>query len=688
MDLVGPLNFVDSIVNHATAPQLNGATYVKTYKINGTTYVFAASENSSGIQVLKLAANGNLTPVAAVGDSSTVELSGINALDIVKVGNEYFLGAIAYNGSAITMFRIDDDGVGTDGHLVHVETYRNFPSSGEPNVAQGLVQNPSAIDGVKVGGNTFFVVSSYSSDALSVYRVKSNGQLVQTDSVLDTEKVNYQIDAAWAMDTHSIGNKTYVIAGSYGNDDGLSVFQLTKAGKLVDVDNETFGKNRSVRDITGFEVDGKHYVAVSDGSSYDILIYSMAANGKLTFLEATDTYASYGLWNMHDLEPLEVDGVQYLMATSAANDTIAVFSLNASGALELVQSIASSVELSGADDIHVQKMGSRTFILIADDTGDRVAVYEIGGGDDALVGTMGADRIAGQDGDDDLVGRAGNDLLLGGNGEDVLSGHNGNDLLKGGKDDDVLIGGKGNDRLEGGEGADVLIGGAGNDRAEYTGSGQAVTVNLATGETQGGDAKGDFLLSIESLTGSRYADTLTGDESKNLILGGNGNDNIEGAGGWDNLQGQGGRDTVSGGKGNDRINLGGGNDTGDGGDGNDRIDGGSGKDLLIGGAGDDDLNGGGGNDRLVGGTGSDDLNGGGGNDVFVFETLHGGDTIEDFDVNGDRIDLSGHAGFNSFADVLAGSSEFSGNTLIGSGANAIFIEGVTKAELGADDFIF
>jgi Ca2+-binding RTX toxin-like protein len=78
----------------------------------------------------------------------------------------------------------------------------------------------------------------------------------------------------------------------------------------------------------------------------------------------------------------------------------------------------------------------------------------------------------------------------------VLSGHKGNDLLKGGNDDDVLIGGKGNDRLEDGEGSDVLIGGAGNDRAEYTGSSQAVTVNLATGQTQGGDAKGDYLLSI------------------------------------------------------------------------------------------------------------------------------------------------------------------------------------------------
>lgn len=688
MDLVGPFKFVDSIENHATTPQLNGVTYVKTYKINGTTYIFAAGNHSSGIQVLKLSANGSMTPVMSVGDSSSAELSGAVALDIVKVGNEYFLGAIAYNGSAITMFRIDDDGVGTDGHLVHVDTYRNFPATGQSNVAQGLVQNPTAIDGVEVGGNAFFVVSSFSSDALSVYRVKPNGQLVQTDSVLDTDKVNYQINAAWAMDTHSIGDNTYVIAGSYGDDDGVSVFRLTSAGKLVDIDNETFGRNRSVRDITGIEVDGKHYVAVADGSSYDILLYKMAANGKLTYLGVTDTYDNYNLWGMHDLEPVEVDGVQYLLASSAANDTIAVFSVNASGTLDLVQSISSAVELDGADDIHVQKMGSRTFILVAAETGDRVAVYEIGGGDDALVGTMAADRIAGQDGDDDLVGRAGNDLLLGAAGDDVLSGHRGNDNLQGGDGDDVLIGGKGNDRLEGGDGADVLLGGAGNDRAEYTGSDKAVQVNLATGQVQGGDATGDYLSSIESLTGSRFADTLTGDGANNLIRGGSGNDTIVGAAGNDNLQGQAGRDTVSGGAGKDRLILGNGNDTGDGGGGKDRIDGGGGNDLLIGAAGDDDLNGGGGNDRLIGGAGSDMLNGGGGSDVFVFETQHGGDTIEDFDVNGDLIDLSGHTGFNNFAAVLAGSSEFSGNTLIGSGDNAIFVQGVTKSELGADDFIF
>ncbi|MFD3189073.1 beta-propeller fold lactonase family protein [Sedimentitalea sp. HM32M-2] len=688
MDVIGTFQFVDSVAQHATAPELSGATYVKTIQVNGVTYVYVAGESAHGIQVLKIAANGTLTPVMSIANSTAVELHSVVGLDVVKVGNEYFLAALAYGGSAISMFRIDDDGVGTDGHLIHLDSYRNFPGTGEPTAAQGLVSNPTSIDSVKVGGNTFFVTSSYSSDALSVYKVGPTGVLTLTDSLKDVEKPGYQLDQLWAMDTHVIGDKTFVITGSYGGDDGFSVFRLTNAGNLVDVQNVTFAEQRSVRDVTALEIDGKHYVVLANSNGYDMLIYRMAPNGTMTHLSTTDMNAKYKLWGFQNVEPLTVDGVQYLLATSGANDTLAVFSIDAAGVPTLVQSITSSVELDNADDIHVQQMGSRTFVLVTAKSGNRVAVYEIGANDDPLVGTNGADRIVGQNGDDDLVGRAGKDLLLGGNGDDVLSGHRGNDILQGGNGFDVLSGGRDNDILEGGAGPDVLIGGGGVDQISYAGSAQAVTVNLATGQASGGDAAGDIFSQIEGIIGSAHADTLIGDAGRNNIRGGNGNDSVTGAGGNDILNGQGGHDTVMGGAGNDRLILGGGNDTGNGGDGNDRIDGGSKNDILIGGAGNDDLNGGGGRDRLVGGSGDDSLNGGGANDVFVFETLHGGDTIEDFNVNGDRIDLSGHSGFNNFSQVLAGSFEFMGNTVIGGGANSIQLIGVAKADLGADDFIF
>jgi len=69
-----------------------------------------------------------------------------------------------------------------------------------------------------------------------------------------------------------------------------------------------------------------------------------------------------------------------------------------------------------------------------------------------------------------------------------------------------------------------------------------------------------------------------------------------------------------------------------GGAGNDTISGGSVNDTLIGGAG---------NDRIIGGTGDDWLVGNAGHDVFVYNSREfNDDTIADFDINGDRIDLS------------------------------------------------
>jgi len=688
MNVIGTFNFVDSVVNHATAPALNGATYVKTIEVNGVTYVYTAGNTGGGIQVLRIAANGKLKPVMSVLDSATVELSGIVGLDVVKVGSEYFLGAIAYNGSAISMFRIDDDGAGTDGHLIHLDNYKHFPAPGDPDDAQGVMQNPTSIDGIQVDGTTFFVTSTYGSGAISVYKVGASGTLQQTDAVVDTDKVTYNLSQSWTLDTHVIGNKTYVLTSSYGSDDGISVFRLTKTGKLIDVQDVAFPENRSVRDITALEINGKHYVVVANTSGYDILVYEMAANGTLTFLSETDMNANFSLWDFRNVEPLTIDGVQFLLATSGANDTLAVFSIDPSGALSLIESITSSVNLDNADDIHVQKMGSRTFVLVTGVNGDNVAVYEIGADDDPLVGTKGDDRIVGMNGDDDLVGRAGNDILLGGNGDDVLSGHKGADNLKGGNGFDILSGGGGDDVLSGGDGGDVLIGGAGFDLLSYVGSSQAVTVNLANGQAANGDAAGDLFSLIEGVIGSGHDDVITGDSARNELSGGNGNDVLNGAGGKDMLNGQGGKDTVNGGDGNDRLILGGGNDIGNGGNQNDRISGGAGNDRLNGGAGNDDLKGGGGDDWLNGGSGDDVQNGGGGADVFVFQTEHGGDTVEDFQVNIDKIDMSGHSGFNSFADILAGSFEFMGNTVIGSGSDSIQVLDVAKADLDQNDFLF
>ncbi|MCY4339259.1 MAG: calcium-binding protein [Gammaproteobacteria bacterium] len=282
-----------------------------------------------------------------------------------------------------------------------------------------------------------------------------------------------------------------------------------------------------------------------------------------------------------------------------------------------------------------------------------------------LVGTDLDDKLTGGDGDQTLYGRA---------GDDVLDGKGGNDLL---------IGGKGADTLKGGDGE--------KDTISYRDSAMAVTINLLSGQADGGDATGDTLDdSIEYVIGSMHDDRLTGNDEDNWLWGLAGMDTLDGGFGEDTLEGGHGGDTLIGGDGGDTASYAGSmmgvtvrlhsqqamggdaegdvfgrlvratypNDDGDivvemvpdierltgsahddilagdsraniimGGDGHDRLYGGPG-------GGDDVLHGDKGNDRIFGGKGDDMLHGGDGNDHLwgnsgtdIYDGGKGNDTI-------------------------------------------------------------
>jgi len=275
-----------------------------------------------------------------------------------------------------------------------------------------------------------------------------------------------------------------------------------------------------------------------------------------------------------------------------------------------------------------------------------------------LVGTRFDDRLTGSTGDNHLEGGLGNDTILASGGDDIIGGGLGTNLLDGGSGSDwvlydwadaavsvnllrttaqntwgagidtllgvenllgtrfndrltgniaanTLVGGEGNDTLLGSSGNDTLAGGTGDDymdagtgrdAASYADAGSAVTVSLlvTTAQNTGGGGT-DTLLGVESLIGSRFADTLTGNSTHNML---------------------------------------------EGGDGDDTLDGGLRNDTLTGGAGDDLLLGGGWNDILTGGFGQDTLAGGQGSDQFIITFAGGYDIIADLS-HGDQIVVEG-----------------------------------------------
>ena len=186
-------------------------------------------------------------------------------------------------------------------------------------------------------------------------------------------------------------------------------------------------------------------------------------------------------------------------------------------------------------------------------------------------------------------------------------------------------------------------------------------------------------------------------DNSELIVGTDGDDTIDAGGGRDWVTAGGGDDTVRGGDDGDIIRGGSGDDElyGDGGNdvirgdsGDDEIYGGSGNDTLLGDAGADTIDGGSGNDFIAGGAGNDTLTGGSGADTFVFGGSSGDDTITDFNVAEDTIDLTMLSEQIGYADLTI--TDVTGGVTITHTAigGTITLTGVTAAQLSAGNFNF
>lgn len=138
-------------------------------------------------------------------------------------------------------------------------------------------------------------------------------------------------------------------------------------------------------------------------------------------------------------------------------------------------------------------------------------------------------------------GKRTRDILIGDGGPNFLRGYSGNDSLRGRAGNDYFLVESGTEDVDGGSGDyDVL------DYYFWTGG---VTVNLKSSST----AYGGSLDGVESVLGTRYADTLRGNEKSNFLFGQGGDDTLIGRRGRDALAGGSGSNALYGGRASDRC---------------------------------------------------------------------------------------------------------------------------------------
>ncbi len=285
-----------------------------------------------------------------------------------------------------------------------------------------------------------------------------------------------------------------------------------------------------------------------------------------------------------------------------------------------------------------------------------------GGGDDTITGNDANNVLRGMDGDDTIRAGMGDDTIWAGaddQGDDYMHGGAGRDIIAGGRGDDLIVGGEGRDLIYGGDGNDVVVLGEWDD----------LNQNKSVQTT-------------EALTSATTADVAYVGEGDDTVHGTNGSNVIGGGFDDDLIIGYAGNDIIFGGKGagNDNLSGGDGDDTIFGAAGDDTVVGGAGDDYLWNGSGDDIVDGGAGSDTMWGGGGDDQLSGGAGADVFAFATTNGTDTITDFDVDEDILNLQ-EAEFSTFDAFLMATSETADGVMVSFGQTTIILTDVSVSDL-------
>ncbi len=387
------------------------------------------------------------------------------------------------------------------------------------------------------------------------------------------------------------------------------------------------------------------------------------------------------------------------MAGGAGNDTYVVDNVGdtvTESASEGTDTVQSSVTFTlGANIEHLTLTGSSSI----DGTGNSE--------NNTITGNSGTNALAGGLGNDTYVVQNAGDTVTENLGEGTDTVQSSVTFTLGANIEHLTLTGSSNidgtgnaldNTITGNSGTNVLTGGAGNDTYIVQNTGDTV-VELASEGTDTVQSSVTFTISDDdvenlTLTGSSNIDG-TGNASANTLTGNSGNNVLNGGAGADTLVGGAGNDTYVVDNTGDTI-------TENAAEGTDTVQSsvtftlgsnlenltltGSGTINGTGNSGANTIAGNSAVNKIDGGAGNDTLTGNGGGDIFVFGSGYGNDTVSDFTVGSDRLDLSALT-HGTFTDVMAATADSGSDAVITIGGGTITLTGISKASLTSSEFI-
>jgi len=402
------------------------------------TLVFNGSNIS---EEMDISANGERVRLFRDVGSVTMDLNGVETLNVAAVGGADHIFVNDLTGTGVT--RVDIDLAATPGGTL---------GDGQADVVtvSATNGNDNAITIASSAGGTL-TVHGLAEDVV-IHHAEANDQLIINglggDDVIDAS----QVAAGQTQLTINGGEGTDLILGSAGAD--VIVGGRGNDTALMGEGNDTFIWNPG---------DGSDTVEGQAG--VDMLLFNGANIAENIAISANGDRALFTrdvatiTMDMNDVETIDFNafgGTDIVTVNDLSHTDVDLVNI------DLAATIGGTAGDNQADTVVINGTNGDDVIMLTIENGALVVT--------GLAATVVVEHfdvndtihIAGLDGDDVITasGLGINALQLvldGGNGDDVLLGSAGNDMLLGGPGDDILIGGGGLDVLDGGPGANVVI---------------------------------------------------------------------------------------------------------------------------------------------------------------------------------------------------------------------------------------
>jgi RTX calcium-binding nonapeptide repeat (4 copies) len=228
-------------------------------KIAGKSFLFVSQWGQSGIREYRISAGLDLIPRRLIDDSPQAYLGDVADFASVKLGNKAFLFAASAFDAGVTSFRVSKFGKLTQKDAVAPEGGSGFDL-------------PQALDVIGVAGRKYLIMASAGTNSITVFKIGTNGQLVEKDQIYDTGDTRFQ-DASVLESFGYLGRKFLLAAGS---DDGITLFELLPGGTLSVLQSLADTFDSTLQNVSAIRV-------VVMGAEIQVFVGSAAENGFTQF---------------------------------------------------------------------------------------------------------------------------------------------------------------------------------------------------------------------------------------------------------------------------------------------------------------------------------------------------------------------------------------------------------------------